>query len=193
MKITGIASNAGTPHHSETLYMTLSLYDCSVSSYLQSLDAAHGFLLRGQEHCQEHGIDLGEIVNARIHPDMLPFSFQIHSVAHHSRGAMEAIRTGVFQPVTKSPNDDYTDLVKVIADAVDASRKLTPDEVNERLGARVMFEMGDTRLPFTAEDFVLSFSLPNVHFHATTAYDILRSKGVPLGKRDYLGRLRLDK
>jgi Domain of unknown function (DUF1993) len=49
----------------------------------------------------------------------------------------------------------------------------------------------DFKMPFVAEGFLLSFSLPNFHFHATTAYDILRSKGVPLGKRDYLGQLRL--
>ena len=47
------------------------------------------------------------------------------------------------------------------------------------------------KLLFTVEDFLLSFSIPNLHFHATTAYDILRMKGVPLGKRDYLGRIRV--
>jgi hypothetical protein len=46
-------------------------------------------------------------------------------------------------------------------------------------------------MPFRVEDFLLSFSTPNLHFHATTAYDILRSKGVPLGKRDYMGQMRL--
>jgi hypothetical protein len=42
-----------------------------------------------------------------------------------------------------------------------------------------------------AEGFLMSFSLPNLHFHATTTYDILRARGVPLGKRDYLGQMRL--
>jgi hypothetical protein len=46
-------------------------------------------------------------------------------------------------------------------------------------------------MPFRVEDFLMSFSLPNLHFHATTAYDILRSRGAPLGKRDYMGRMRL--
>jgi hypothetical protein len=55
----------------------------------------------------------------------------------------------------------------------------------------VAFQFRDFKMPFVAEGFLLSFSLPNFHFHATTAYDILRSKGVPLGKRDYLGKLRL--
>ena len=49
------------------------------------------------------------------------------------------------------------------------------------------------KLPFVAEDFLMSFSIPNMHFHATTAYGMLRAKGVPLGKRDYLGRMRMKK
>ena len=52
------------------------------------------------------------------------------------------------------------------------------------------FVFGDRRLDFTAEDLLLSFSQPNFYFHATTTYDILRWKGVPLGKRDFMGRPR---
>ena len=56
-----------------------------------------------------------------------------------------------------------------------------------------MFEVAslNLKLPFTAENFLLSFSLPNFYFHATTAYDILRHKGVPIGKRDFMGRMRM--
>ena len=46
-------------------------------------------------------------------------------------------------------------------------------------------------LPFTAENFLLSFSLPNFYFHATTAYDLLRDQGVSIGKRDFLGAMRI--
>ena len=53
------------------------------------------------------------------------------------------------------------------------------------------FQLGERKMPFLAEGFLMSFSLPNLHFHATTAYDILRQKGAPLGKRDYMGALRL--
>ena len=51
--------------------------------------------------------------------------------------------------------------------------------------------LGERQLPFTAEGFLRSFSLPNFYFHATTAYDILRTNGVPLGKRDFMGRLKM--
>ena len=55
------------------------------------------------------------------------------------------------------------------------------------------FNLGEHKLPFTAEGFLMSFSLPNFYFHATTAYDILRTNGVPLGKRDFMGRLKMKK
>jgi hypothetical protein len=66
----------------------------------------------------------------------------------------------------------------------------TPDEVNGCAGRELDLQIGPRRLAFIAETFILSFALPNFHFHAVTAYDILRTRGVPIGKRDYEGRLR---
>ena len=81
---------------------------------------------------------------------------------------------------------------RVAEDVVWAKLKaMSPDEVNALSGKDVVFQMRDFKVPFTAENFILSFSLPNFHFHATTTYDILRTKGVPLGKRDYMGALRM--
>ncbi len=55
----------------------------------------------------------------------------------------------------------------------------------------MVFKLGKNELPFTNRNFLLSFSLPNFYFHATTAYDILRMLGVPLGKRDFLGNMKI--
>ena len=74
------------------------------------------------------------------------------------------------------------------------SRKLaevTPDEMAALEGKDVVFKFREQRMPFTAEGFLFSFSKPNLYFHATTAYNMLRMKGVPLGKRDFLGQLQL--
>jgi hypothetical protein len=122
---------------------------------------------------------------------MLPFRFQIQSVVHHSVGAIEGIREGVFRPPSNLPEHDYEQLQKLVAEARESLQKISAETVNARAGADMAFEIRGTKVPFTTEGFVLSFSLPNFYFHATTAYDILRSKGVPLGKRDYLGRMRL--
>jgi hypothetical protein len=78
----------------------------------------------------------------------------------------------------------------LIGNAETALAALTPDEVNSWAGKELDLKIGPRRLAFTSETLILSFSLPNFHFHAVTAYDILRSRGVPLGKRDYEGELR---
>ena len=81
-----------------------------------------------------------------------------------------------------------------VAGAEAALEALTPAEVNAWSGKHLdvlIDHVSPERLPFTSEAFLLSFLLPNFHFHAVTAYDILRMQGVPLGKRDYEGRLRI--
>lgn len=171
--------------------MAISLYDGSVTSYLQTLDAVSGFLGKGLSHCRDNKIDPEEIVDTRIFPDMRPFRFQIQRVVDHSIGAVDAIRSGVLHMPGERPPHDYAALQALIADTRDALRKVTPEEINAREGAEVVFQVRDRKRLFTAEGFLMSFSLPNFHFHATTAYNILRSKGVPVGKLDYIGALRL--
>lgn len=171
--------------------MAISLYDASVLNYLQTLEAVSGFLDRGVAHCRDNNIDPETIVETRLHPDMLPLRFQIQSVVHHSVGAIEGIASRVFRPSQDLPNHDYAALQSLVAAARETLQGLTPDAINASEGAEVFFEFRNLRLKFTAEGFLLSFSLPNFYFHATTAYDILRSKGVALGKRNYLGTMRL--
>ena len=171
--------------------MAVSLYELTVETYEQTLGGVAGFLDRGLAHCQDQGVDPAELVATRLFEDMAPLSFQIASVSHHSIGAIEGAKAGVFGPPTMAMPQDYAALQKVVADARAALAALTPDAVNALSGGDVTFTLGDFKLPFTTEGFFLSFSLPNFYFHATTAYDILRSKGVPLGKRDFMGRPRL--
>ena len=171
--------------------MATSLYDMSVSSYLQTLGGVAHFLQRGLDHFSDTSTDPNDLVEVRLHDDMLPLRFQIWSVSHHSLGAIKGLQSGVFHPPAAMPDLDYAGLQKVVADAAEALGKLSPDEVNALAGKDVLFQFGDFKMPFTAETFVMSFSLPNFYFHATTAYDILRTKGVPLGKRDFMGKLRM--
>jgi len=171
--------------------MAFSLYDATVANYLQILDAVGGYLGKSLTHFREKGVDLAQVVDARLAPDMLPLRFQIVSVAHHSRGAMEAAKTGVFTPPSAKPDLDYVALQSLVTEARNEVSVLTPEVVNALVGRDVTFKVGDRALPFTAEGFLMSFSLPNFFFHAATAYDILRHNGAPLGKRDFIGKLKL--
>ena len=170
--------------------MTTSLYELSVPTVLQTVIAVAGFLDRAATHCSETGADPDDFVGARLFEDMAPFHFQIECVAHHSVWGLEAMKTGVFAPPALVGSVPFTDLRAMICRAEVALEALTPDEVNGWSGRDLDLVIGPRRLAFTSETFFLSFSLPNFHFHAVTAYDILRTRGVPLGKRDYEGRLR---
>jgi hypothetical protein len=171
--------------------MAIPFYDVSVASYLQTLGGVAGFLERGLAHCQDNGQDPDELVGARLFDDMAPLSFQIHSVSHHSIGAIRGIEAGAFAPPPKHEPTDYRGLQKTVGEAQAALKALDPEAINRLGDGDVIFQIGQFKMPFTAQGFLLSFSIPNFQFHATTAYDILRSRGVPIGKRDYLGAMRL--
>lgn len=171
--------------------MAASLYDISVASYLQVLNGASGFLEKGRTHCTENGIDLIDIMETRLFDDMLPFRFQVVSVAHHSLGSVNAIKSGTFSPWGGPPDLDYEGAQKLIDDAIAELNGISRQEIDALKGGDVIFRIGEREIPFTAEHFVLSFSTPNLYFHSTTAYDILRMKGAPIGKRDFMGPLRI--
>ena len=173
--------------------MTTTLYDISVASYLQSLGAVAGVLEKGRVFCEEQNIDTGEIVGTCLFPDMLSFQFQVISVAHHSLGTMKGLASGKFGPPEGVAEYDYEGLQGLISETLDELKKYTPEVVNALSDSDVTFQLGEMKMPFTAANFVLSFSHPNLYFHAATTYDILRMKGVPIGKADFMGRPRLKK
>ena len=160
-------------------------------SYLQTLDAVSGCLERGLLYCKQNSIHPEQIVETRIFPGTPPFRFHIQHAVYHSRGALDAIRSGVLHMPAEQSSHDYAALQALIIDTRGALRKLQPDEINSREGADVVFEVRGQRKLFTAEGFLLSFSLPNFHFHSIAAHNILRSSGVPVDKLDYIGALRL--
>jgi hypothetical protein len=172
--------------------MAISLYDISVANYLQTAGAVGGFLDRALAHFREQGVDPESIVETSLYPDMRPFRFQVQSVVHQSIDVIDALLQGApFHPPGDAPKDNFAALQAAVRDAIQRLEKVTPDEVNAREDAEMVFQTAHGARRYTAANFILSFSLPNFHFHATTAYDILRWKGVPLGKRDYMGVARV--
>lgn len=183
--------------------MAISLYDISVPTFLQTVRAVGAFLDCAATHCAKTGANPDDFVNARLFDDMAPFHFQIEAAWHHSVWGVEALKTGAFTPPPLVGPVPFTDLQVMIDKAETALETFTPDAVNSWAGKELNIQLHrpldeeddwtpwePRTLAFTPETFLLSFSMPNFHFHAVTAYDILRSRGVPLGKRDYEGRLR---
>ena len=171
--------------------MSISLYDAVIRTYRQFLPGVEQCLQKGREHFESLGRDPDALVESRIYPDMLPLHFQIVTLVHMSS---VAVRTAGERTIFGAPDltlaFDYAGLqghvreARAEIDAVDAA------EFDALAGGKVTFQAGDVTLPFTTEDFFLSFCIPHFYFHTTTAYDLLRLTGVPLGKADFLGAAR---
>ena len=170
--------------------MTLSLHAALVPSWLQILGAGRGWLDKGMAH----GLTEAELADARLIEDMFPFAYQVKSMAVHSQGAIEAVRQGLFSPnFGEALPSTLAELRQRLDGAIALLESVGEDELEEFHGRPMRFEIGEKRLDFWAEDFLLSFSQPNFYFHASMAYAILRAKGVPVGKIDYLGALRFQR
>lgn len=167
------------------------LYDLAIGNYKRVVDSAIAVMDKGEKYFAEQGLDLTDVVAMRLAPDMAAFPFQVLSVRHHSLGAAQGLLAGEFSPPPAAPELDYKGLEGLLTDTLAELDAIAPDDIAGAAGKAMYFRMKDFEIPFTAENFVLSFSLPNLYFHATTLYDMLRIKGVPLGKMDFLGKMQV--
>jgi hypothetical protein len=170
--------------------MAFSLYAATVPSYCQILGAVAGFIDKADAFCNEKGLTPLDILQARLAADMEPFAYQVKSTVVHSLGALEGVRKGVFSPDVTTPAQDFAALKARIVESIASLEAIEAAEVDSFVGRDMRFAFRDRHIDYTAENFLLSFSQPNFYFHAATAYDILRWKGVRIGKRDFMGNTR---
>lgn len=173
--------------------MTLSLYEAVIPSNIQILQSIDALLDKAERFAADGGIAPAMLIDARLAPDMLPFGYQIKACANHSVGGIEGVRGGSFSPDVKPWPTDFAGLHGVIREAIATLQQIDRAEFDALAGRDTEFRFGEMALPFAGGQFLLSFSQPNFYFHATIAYAILRMKGVPLGKRDFLGQLRMKR
>ena len=171
--------------------MPISLHAAYIPSALQMLGTAQHLVVKAEAWCSETGCSEPDLIGARLIEDMLPFTYQIKSVAEHTAGAIAGVRAGRFSPALSAPPETFAALREKLTGAIADLEAVTEAELEAMIGRDVMFTFKDMKIPFLAEDFLLSFSQPNYYFHAATAYDILRMRGVQVGKRDFSGKLRM--
>lgn len=173
--------------------MSFSLYDAVVPSSLQILKAIDAVLAKAEAFCAEKGWEAFDLIDARLAPDMLPLGYQVKSCAAHSVGGIEGVKAGSFSPDMSPWPTDFAGLHGVLQGAVTSLNELDREAFDALAENATQFAFGETKLPFTGANFLLSFSQPNFYFHATTVYAILRAKGMKLSKRDFLGMARIKR
>ena len=168
-----------------------SLDSAFVAPCLQILGSLAGLIDRAEAHCSEHNLPPQALTEARLAPDMWPFAKQIFEAGHQSARAVAGVRLGTFSPELDPAPSDFAALREEIGGAISALQATPKGELDVLAQHDMRFEFGTMRMDFTVEDFLLSFALPNFFFHASTAYAIMRNSGLEIGKRDFLGKVRM--
>lgn len=174
--------------------MSVSYFDLSVPTFLQTVVAVGVWLDKASKHCSANGWDADDLVSARLTEDMAPLFFQIECVDNYSVWGLDAVKQGVFNPPALEGVVPFERLQERIANTEAVLKDLNSQEVDTLSGKELDMQIhtNPSKSPFTAETYLLSFLLPNFYFHAVTAYDILRTQGVPIGKTDFEGQLRSE-
>src|SRR5689334_13996303 len=169
--------------------MSISFYELSVPVYRQFLRALLGVLDKGEKHCTEKGVDASTMLSARLIEDMQPFTFQVMQSISHSLGALATVRGQ--QRARPTGLETFAGCKQAIEQALTELDAIQPADLANVAESTVELKFPGRELKFTGQNYLLSYAMPQFFFHATTAYDILRSKGVSIGKRDFLGRVAL--
>lgn len=167
--------------------MSLSLYSASVPVFEKMLRALAGVLEKAEAHVQQHKIEPGALLQARLFPDMFPLVGQVLIATDFAKGASARL-AGVEVPRYDDTEQSFAELQQRITKTLGYIGSLPRDAI-EGAGERPITHGAGERARHFArgDDYLTGFVLPNFFFHVTTAYAILRHNGVPIGKRDYLG------
>lgn len=166
--------------------MALSMYSISIPALLRGLSILSSLIEKAEAFAAEKNINPAVLFNARLAPDMLPFSGQVQRVSDTSKGIIGRLTT-IETPKFPDEEANFADLQERIAKTAAFLKSVSEEALTGAGDKEVTLSFGKLKTTLSGEDYVLKFVLPNFYFHITTAQNILRHNGVSVGKLDYLG------
>ncbi|MEG4234677.1 DUF1993 domain-containing protein [Microcoleus sp. Pol11C3] len=167
--------------------MTISMYQASVPSLIRSLNNLALILEKGATHAEAKKIESNVLIGSRLYPDMLPLSKQIQIASDIARRGAARL-AGLDAPAMADNETTFAELIDRIHNTIAYLNTLTPAQIDGSEEKEIVLQMGKEAMSFKGMPYLLYFILPNVYFHVTTAYAILRHNGVEVGKMDFLGK-----
>ena len=166
--------------------MSLSMYQASVPRFVNILNNLSHILDKAQAHVDARKIDPASLTAYRLFPDMLPFTKQVQIACDTAKGAVARL-AGIENPVHEDNEKTLPELKARIAKTLAFIQSVSPAQIDGTEDKDIVIRRGETETHYKGMQFLLGSAIPNIYFHVTTAYNILRHNGVEIGKRDYLG------
>ena len=166
--------------------MSLSMFEAAIPPLARSLSNLVGILSKAAAHAEAKGIDPTVLLQARLYPDMFPLVRQVQIATDIARRGLARL-AGVESTAMEDNEASFEELIGRIVTTLASLEGFLPEQLDGTETRAIELTIRDETLHFSGQSFLLLFVLPNVYFHVTTAYAILRHNGVELGKRDFLG------
>ena len=166
--------------------MSFSIFDASIPPMIRSLENLSRILDKAVAQAKSEDRDLHTLLEGRLATDMYPLPRQIQIASDSAKGCAARL-AGVEPPSFPDTETTFPELHQRIAKTVDYLKSIKPEQVAGAESRTITLKFPQGEMTFTGRDFLTGFALPNFYFHITTAYGILRHKGITIGKMDYLG------
>ena len=168
--------------------MTISMYQASVPAMIKTLSNLRNLLEKALTHAEIKKIDPSVLVNARLYPDMFPLSRQVQIATDMAKGAASRL-AGQEVPSYEDNEATFPELIARLDKTIVLLATFTPEDIDGSEDRTITLPMRDRTLTFKGLPYLIDYVLPNVYFHTTTAFAILRHNGVEIGKKDFLGKV----
>jgi hypothetical protein len=166
--------------------MAFTIYEASIPPMTRALENLSKILDKAVAQAKAEDKSIGELLEARLAPDMHPFPRQIQIASDIAK--MGAARlAGVEPPSYPDEEKTFPELQQRIAKTVAYLKTFRPEQFDGAEARTVVLKFPGGEMSFSGRDYLTGFVLPNIYFHITTAYGLLRQKGIAIGKMDYLG------
>jgi uncharacterized protein len=166
--------------------MSFTIYDASIPPMIRTLQNLSKILDKAVADAKAKDLPAANLVEAKLAPDMRPFTFQIQTASDTAKGCAARL-AGVAAPSMPDTETNFAELQQRIAKTIAFMESVKPEQLAGAEDREVVLKFPSGEMKFTGKDYVTGFALPNFYFHVTTAYALLRHNGIEIGKRDFLG------
>ncbi|HEV2561004.1 MAG TPA: DUF1993 domain-containing protein [Rhizomicrobium sp.] len=166
--------------------MAFTIYDASIPPMIRTLQNLSKILDKATAQAKTKDLPAANLVDAKLAPDMRPFTFQIQTASDTAKGCAARL-AGIEAPSMPDTETTFAELQARIAKTVAFMETIKPEQLAGAENREVVLKFPSGEMKFTGKDYVTGFALPNFYFHVTTAYALLRHNGIEIGKRDFLG------
>lgn len=165
----------------------ISMYQACIPTIVRALGSLADILEKAGAHAEAKKFDPAVLVNSRLYPDMFPLSRQVQLASDSAKGGASRLAQ-VQPPAYEDTEATIPELVARLRKTIAYLQTLKPEQIDGSEDRTVSWQSRSTTKSMQGQPYLLHHVLPNVFFHVTTAYNILRHNGVEVGKQDFLGK-----